>query len=288
LRQGVERFLSDATLATNQPRVGFGYFGATGTPDDTAECLALTYAQPLLPIEELTTAAPEILKDMQDLQNNLGGLTPWLPALQGALEYAQSWQQANPSRVTALVFVTDGYPTECTTDDNEILEVVGEYFAGVTGRYNDIGRPSIRTFIIGVGGNQAENGYNLDLVAQAGGSSAATIVNDAGAIDQFVSTLVNLTRAEIQCEYPLAKVQGTGNVDPTLVQVIYQPFLGSGEPEQFPMARSAADCNTLEGGWYFDDPANPTTITLCPCTCAGLGAGTVHVRLGCAPIHIIG
>ena len=287
LRQGVEQFLSDSTLATSQPRVGFGYFGLTGNPDDPAECLAQTYAQPVLPIEELTTASPKIQKAMQDLQNDLGGLTPWLPALQGALEYTQSWQTANPSRVTALVFVTDGYPTECTTDVNEIVEVVGEYFAGVTGRFNNVGTPSIRTFIVGVGGNQAENGYNLDLVAQAGGSGAATIVNNDGAIDEFASTLVNVTRAQIQCEYPLIMVQSTGTVDPTLVQVVYEPYQGSVGSEQFPMARSAADCNLTDGGWYFDDPLSPTTIRLCPCACASLGAGTVHVRLGCAP-RIIG
>jgi hypothetical protein len=38
---------------------------------------------------------------------------------------------------------------------------------------------------------------------------------------------------------------------------------------------NADACADVSGGWYFDDPAEPTSITLCPATCDEHEAGTV-------------
>jgi hypothetical protein len=282
---GMQQLLSDASFINKKPRMGLEFFGATGNPDDPTECIADTYKRPLLPIEDISTVADKINSAVQKEQQYLGGQTPWQPTLQGALEYAQAWQQANPQRATVVVFVTDGYPTECDTDMNNILETVGEFFAGVQGKYNTAGKPTIRTYVIGVGGDVAANGYNLDSIAQVGGTGSATIVNDAAAINDFAIAISNISKSTIKCDFALPSPPDGSLLDPDKVQVIFHPF--DGVQQEIPMASSPAGCSTANGGWYFDNPMAPTKITLCGCSCANLGYGSVAVKLGCRPIPTI-
>jgi hypothetical protein len=66
------------------------------------------------------------------------------------------------------------------------------------------------------------------------------------------------------------------------VQVVYTP--PSGNAEEVPSISSLGACaKNATGGWYYDDPNQPSKITVCPCTCARFGAGRVDVRLGCKP-----
>ena len=293
LEKGVDQFLNDPAVvaisadSNKSPRVGLGFFSYSGNPDDPLECDPAAYEQPLIGMEAIATGGPKILNAIKDQRAYLGGQTAWFPALKGALMNAQDWksQPANSKRMTVVVFVTDGYPTECDQDQADITEMVGEYYAGVQGAFNTRGGPSIRTYVVGI---SVDPPFNLNAVAQAGGTGFATNLNNDGAIDQFVNTMVNITGAEIRCTYPISKPTDGRDIDPDKVQVVYKPFASPNKYEQFPMARTAADCNGTDGGWYFDNPRDPKTITLCPCTCANLGAGTIQMRFGCGPIHIIG
>ncbi len=160
--------------------------------------------------------------------------------------------------------------------------MVGEYFAGVQGAYNTRGKPGIRTYIIGVDVDK----FNLDAVAQAGGTNTATIVDTAGAVDKFVTAMINITNANINCDLALPSPPANQVLDPNKVQVVYKPFQGTNQ--EIPAAASGGGCSGANGGWYFDNPTNPTKITLCPCSCANLGAGSIEVRFGCLPRKIIG
>ncbi|HEV8550643.1 MAG TPA: hypothetical protein VGQ57_16470, partial [Polyangiaceae bacterium] len=54
--------------------------------------------------------------------------------------------------------------------------------------------------------------------------------------------------------------------------------------EEIPALPGPASCSEAKnGGWYYDDPSAPTSILVCPCTCARFGAGRVDVRVGCKP-----
>ena len=48
---------------------------------------------------------------------------------------------------------------------------------------------------------------------------------------------------------------------------------------------TAADCATVQNGWYYDDEAKPTKILACPQTCtgvqAGMSGGKIEVLFGC-------
>jgi hypothetical protein len=47
-----------------------------------------------------------------------------------------------------------------------------------------------------------------------------------------------------------------------------------------------ADCTLNQNqGWYYDAPASPMKIELCPGTCAKLTAGSLALVAGCAPLR---
>lgn len=277
LQQGVSAFINNSTVIAKGPRLGLRFFGATGNPNDPTECDAMTYAQPLIEIEDITTSGAKILSAITDERALLGGQTPWFPAIQGALMHAQNWQVANQTRITVAVLVTDGYPTECDVNLSDITEMVGEYYAGVQGTYNTQGKPGIRTYIIGV----AVDKFNLDAVAEAGGTGASTIVDNADAVSQFATAMANITSGNIPCTITLPNPPDGKILDPGKVQVVYKPYQGT--DQEIPAASTSAGCASASGGWYYDNPIHPTTVTLCPCSCANLGAGDVEFRFGCRP-----
>jgi len=71
-----------------------------------------------------------------------------------------------------------------------------------------------------------------------------------------------------------------GNPDYDSVNVYY-----NGQP--IPKVAGASACPTNGNGWYYDDPTNPTKITLCDATCAtvtGDDTATVSIKLNCPSI----
>ena len=75
------------------------------------------------------------------------------------------------------------------------------------------------------------------------------------------------------------------NVDPALINVNFTP--GSGAPETIGQAMGAQSCQN--GGWYYDNPAMPTRISLCPSTCARVQADSnakLDIVLGCKPVPV--
>ena len=50
---------------------------------------------------------------------------------------------------------------------------------------------------------------------------------------------------------------------------------------------SAADCAAVTAGWYYDDPANPQQVLVCPQTCdaiQGAQAASVNISFGCETV----
>src|SRR6185436_7704197 len=87
----------------------------------------------------------------------------------------------------------------------------------------------------------------------------------------------------LACEF-VVPTPTSGEPDFEKVNVQYTPTGGSSEiVGQVPNV----DGCTTDGGWYYDDPANPTTILLCPATCDVAKAdptGKIDVLLGCKTI----
>jgi len=266
LRDAVESFALDPGAA--DIRAGIGFFSLSGVSDDNLDCDAANYAEPAVAIGSLADVGPELVAAMDDITP--AGLTPTVPALEGAIDYARAWATEHPERATLVVLVSDGFPTQCQTAPDAISQAAKAGYESAQ---------HIRTFVIGVG-DVAK--FNLDNYARAGGTGKA-FLTDAGDVTQsFVNALGNISNSRLACEYQIPEPPSGMKLDTKKVQVIYTP--GAGSSEEVPMVTSLGACaQSNNGGWYYDDPGNPSKITVCPCTCARFQAGQVDVRLGCKP-----
>lgn len=63
---------------------------------------------------------------------------------------------------------------------------------------------------------------------------------------------------------------------------------GSGATTTIGKVNSAADCGP-QGGWYYDDEANPKNVLVCPSTCQSIQsdpAGQIEIKFGCATVYV--
>lgn len=266
LRDAVESFARDPGAA--DIRAGIGFFSLSGVSDDNLDCDADKYAEPAVAIGSLAEVGPELVAAMDEVTP--AGLTPTVPALEGAIDYARTWATEHPERATLVVLVSDGFPTQCQTAPDAISRAAEAGYESAQ---------HIRTFVIGVG-DVAK--FNLDNYARSGGTGKA-FLTDAGDVTQsFVDALGNISNRDLACEYRIPEPPSGMKIDPKKVQVIYTP--GAGSAEEVPRVDALGACaQSNNGGWYYDDPVNPSKITVCPCTCTRFQAGQVDVRLGCKP-----
>jgi len=242
-------------------------------------CTAADYASPAVPIQTIpmngtntveTAITSSITAATSSMNANGGTMTQTSAALQGAINYAKTWETAHNTHVTVVVLATDGDPTEC---DLTIGDIEG---IATTGKN---GTPKILTFVIGAtGATQA----NVDGIANAGGTQHAYMVS--GGPQAFLQALTAIQGTALGCQYNIPQPQN-GTLDYSLVNVRYTP--SNGAPQDFVKVNSAADCGSSTNAWYYDNNANPTQILLCNATCNVVSAdtqGQIDVVLGCETI----
>jgi hypothetical protein len=269
LRAAVER-LAQAPEAANL-QAGINFYSISGAANDAVDCNAASYAMPAVGIGPLSMTGANMVSAIQS--RSPGGLTPILPAMEGAITYARGWAQAHPDRAAAIVLVSDSYPTQCSSDPTAVA-------AAATAAYS--GSPSIRTFIIGVGANTGAR-FNLENFARSGGTKTPFLVEDGDLTQTFVDTILNIAASNLACDFSIPAPPNNMVLDPARVQVIYTPG-SSGTPEEIPKVNNSGACgSSVNGGYYYDNPTRPTRIYVCPCTCSRFGAGRVDVRFGCRP-----
>jgi Mg-chelatase subunit ChlD len=282
-------FLSDPRSA--ELGLGIGYFpvvtqGACAPGQPNCVCIPFTpicfslaggscsvtdYATPSVPLA-LPSLPSNLVANIG--AHALGGGTPTRPAVEGALGYLSRWADEHPGRKPLLVLATDGEPTECdrnTPDD--VAELAAAALAGPH---------AIQTFVIGVGASLT----SLNAIAQAGGTDRAFLVDTGGDVAMaFADALDAIRGVAAPCEFVIP-TQGSdgGSIDPGKVNVRYTSNGASGSILLPQVAESdPANCGDPPG-WYYDNPAAPTTIKLCPAACMALGQGTIEVEFGCDTI----
>jgi hypothetical protein len=251
------------------PACGPCYFGICSGAIAEDSCTAADYAVAEVEIAPLPGVADELISSMNAHVPSTG--TPTSAALQGAIDHAKSWATSHPSDVVAVVFATDGDPSECDTDQNNINALAA---AG----YN--GTPQIRTFVIGVGTSLTA----LAGIAASGGTGQPYLVDTGGNVNQQVLAAMNEIRGTASCQF-LIPTPTSGAPDYGQVNVSFTPM--SGSAMTFPYVMSQASCPINGDGWYYDDPANPTHIILCDQSCGtvkGTPNGSVSIMLGCTTI----
>lgn len=267
LKAAVQTFVQDPSVGN----IGGGivFFGKSGNRNDTVDCSVDSYSTPDVEITPLSSSGADLVSAIDAITP--GGLTPMVPAVQGALVYAKNWAAAHPDRATVAVLVSDGYPTQCNNDPAAVAAATQAGFQGT---------PSVRSYVIGVG-DVAK--FNLDNYANVGGTQKAFLTDKTDVSTTFAQALLNITNSKVSCEYQIPpSPDPMMKLDYDKVQVVYTP--ASGEPQEVPRVDSYINCASVSnGGWYYDNAAMPTKILVCPCSCANFGAGTVEARVGCKP-----
>ena len=197
------------------------------------------------------------------------GNTPTSVAIRGAKMWAEDHIAAT-GEDTVIVFVTDGEPTGCDTDIDNIAEYAEE-------AYDELG---VRTFAVGLAGSQEST---LNTIAQAGQTGQGIFIGNGNAQADLLEALKQIQLTAVACSYLLPTESAEGEaIDPDLVNVAYST---GGASETIGQVANEAACASAVNAWYYDDPNDPSTIEFCPQTCEliqGEAAAEVEIVFGCA------
>jgi hypothetical protein len=197
--------------------------------------------------------------------------------------YATDWASQHTDHAVVVLLVTDGEPTTCTPKDiNEIAAIAAVGLAST---------PRVSTFVVGLASVGEVDIANLDTIAKAGGTEHALLVdNTKNVTTQLLSAFESIRRAALSCELQVP-IPTEGTLDYGKVNVLFVP--GKGGPQQtLTYVGSAAHCDPVKGGWYYDvDPSMgiPTKIEICPATCGVFQTdtnGTVNIEVGCVTTQV--
>ena len=137
----------------------------------------------------------------------------------------------------------------------------------------------------------ASPGTTYTTLVERTGGVRASICDQASsaAWDTFFDTVAGEVRdqAEVACEILIPPPPEGLMLDPARVNVFLRTSSGDTLIRKAAARATADDCG-INGGWYYDDEAEPTEVRLCPVTCAGVqevlsteGMAEVIVELGC-------
>jgi len=261
-------------------RVALRFFPDTGC--EAPSCDIATCAQAEVPVG-LLSADPAPMDAQEDLlistiddTNPYGDHTPIYPALGGSVQWARDYLLTAPTEKAVAIFVTDGEPNLCTEDSDAIAALAGEGFTN----------GGIPTYAVGLEGSNEE--LMNDIALQGGTNEAIFIGSGGNAQQDLLDALKAIQGSQVACSFQMPEAAPGETIDPSKVNVEYTPSSG-GNPASIGQVQNEADC-AANGGWYYDNPAAPTTINLCPSTCNVVQTdidAKIRVVLGCAttPAH---
>lgn len=268
VERATRTFLRDEASAAIS--VGVGYFGFQ--PIGQTSCAPNDYASPSVPVTLDHEAVLGSLAEREPI-----GETPTGAAIRGACGYAKEWKTSNPGHSVVLLLLTDGEPKApmscssgtCCPTLTDAVDAASECSRG---------KPGIQTYVLGVGPFLD----NLQQIARAGGTDHAYLIGDQD-VEQKVLQALNSIRgaASIPCELKLPEPQGATALDYGRVNVAYQD--SSCSLSTIYNVLSPGDCDATAGGWYYDDPAAPSSVKLCDASCDLVSApgGRLAFTVGC-------
>lgn len=257
-------------------KVGLQFF----PPVAGDQCVAATYANLSVPIDVLPDNVLPIQQRLANTSPNGG--TPMGAALDGTIGAMQRWLAEAEPHAGAVILVTDGDPAGCGGGIDAVASVAA---SGVDPTGDG---PSVRTFAVGMEGATFAN---LDKVAVAGGGhpKAFNVGGGVSAQQALLEALETIRTGVISCEYLLPTPKRTdGVLDLDSVELTFTPGQND-PPTSVRRVDSKEACGATTGGFYYDDPKKPQSITLCPATCEAVRKAPpedsrMDVVLGCIQI----
>lgn len=271
VQQAVRAFLQDEeSIGVG---AGIGYFGHQPLKETT--CSPADYAEPSVELGVLPGQQEALLASLEAREPT--GETPTGAAIRGACEYVESYRNENPGRAPVILLVTDGEPKAplsketCDPTLDDAVAAAAECFE----------EHDIRTYVLGVGPSLT----NLRVIAEAGGTENAFLAD----LDNAEQVLANFRAvrqaAQLPCELTLQEASTREvNFDSSTVAYLDQECTYVSIPE----VAAEADCDSEDGGWYFDDAGAPTRIHLCEATCGSVKSTgqQLFYSIGC-PLAVV-
>lgn len=257
--------------------MALGFFGFD-TPGQIT-CDPAAYEEPTVSWGVLPRHAGSIT-DAIDAVEPIGE-TPTDAALAGACTVAKERKAAEPSHKVVVLLVTDGHPEAPISCDQ--LDLCCPSMEAATAVTTDcLDDAGIETYVLGVGPFLE----NLSLIAEAGGTDSAYLVQE-GAVSDRVLEALNAIRADavIPCELQIPAPPAGENLDYDQVNVHFAD--ANCEGQTFGRVAEVSACGG-EDGWYYDDGVSPEHILLCPTSCdrVSVPGGQLVMQVGCNTVVI--
>jgi hypothetical protein len=189
------------------------------------------------------------------------------PALQGGIAFETGRATSHPESKHVVAMISDGF-----TADFSLCPIYGPAEVIATAKTGREQTPSIDTYVLALKSLTdplTARFAGLDQVAAAGGTQASIGVDSSDVSRGTNEALQSVRRRARPCDFILP-----GTADPAMVSLALLPAT-AGDTGELPRVASDASCGN-EGGWYFDDPALPSRMLLCPHTCTLLRQDDNH------------
>lgn len=279
---GLTSFVNDPNSAGLE--LSLGYFPEGGLCDGSG------YDVPSVPLGLLPENAPALESSLA-LRTPAGG-TPLEGALRGATRFCLGYNAEHPDASCVAVLITDGAAEQCDARSAEQLAAIAA----------DAASQGVLTFATGM---QGADFAVLDAIGQAGGGDcdpntpgfACDLTADQNAFQSALNGIRDRTRTQtrietrverevtkLPCQWEIPAPAAGEVFDPERVNVALS--IPGAEPQTLSSVARAQDCGSA-GGWYYDDPAQPSSIHACPSSCEFLEAQTdarVDLLFGCKTI----
>jgi hypothetical protein len=284
-------YFKSSAAAGNAAALQFFFDANLTVPASGSQCNAVLYSSSHTPGGTTGfTALPSSAFDGALNALKPDWATPMEGAVRGIVGFTGRAANQRAGRTTIGVLITDGDPTNlpgvCDGSVTNLRDILQAH-------YNATG---IRTFVIGMtgatfsnletiatGGNAPMHGDTVGAITDACGNGAGPCrhfnVGD-GTGNALAEALNQIQGLAIACQYAMPK-PAVGAVNPNDVSVDY---LLNGVPPAKSLTRVTSPAACVADGWYYDDNASPTTITLCPAQCAAVQndpGAKISVSLGC-------
>ncbi len=281
--EGLNAFVNDPQSAGIS--MGLHYFPRGGTCDGAG------YDQPTVPLAPLPGNAASIVNSLAAQLPN--GFTPLEGALRGVTNFCVEFNATHPEERCVAVLITDGAPTECGARRSADLAAIAEAAA----------RRGVITFAAGM---QGANFQILDAIAEAGGGDcdpaapgwACDLTTSADAFGDALERIRENVRTQtrvqtlpgnpleaLSCAWSLPEAPAGSRLDFSQVEV---ELSDAGDSSwRLIHVESEAACTSDAGGWFFDNPAEPSVVRACASTCAELGAlpnARIDLHVGCSSV----
>lgn len=121
----------------------------------------------------------------------------------------------------------------------------------------------------------------INLTDLTGGIASDLCDQDFQNVFDTLSTEV-ISGAQLACEWEIPDPPDGLEFDPEAVNLEFHDGAGGGF--EVGKVESMVDCPNVVDGWYYDNPANPQMVVVCPQTCEkiqGFLMGTIDIIFGC-------